>query len=123
MNSNKLFYVNGDFNLNAFDYIKNEKVSKFLNLTFEYSLVPVINKPTCITKTTADAIDHIITTSVLHRTIDVGVIKLDILNHFPIYLVAGTGKRMTLGEKVQITKLLIDNESKEKFENTLQKMT
>ena len=123
MNSNKLFYVNGDFNLNAFDYIKNEKVSKFLNLTFEYSLVPVINKPTCIKKTTADAIDHIITTSVLHRTIDVGVIKLDILNHFPIYLVAGTGKRMTLGEKVQITKLLIDNETKEKFENTLQKMT
>ena len=52
-----------------------------------------------------------------------GVIKLDILNHFPIYLVAGTGKRMTLGEKVQITKLLIDNETKEKFENTLQKMT
>ena len=52
-----------------------------------------------------------------------GVIKLDILNHFSIYLVARTGKRMVLGKKVQITKLLIDNETKEKFENTLQKMT
>ena len=57
----------------------------------------------------------------LHRTIDMGVIKLDILNHFSIYLVAPTGKRMVLGKKVQITKLLIDNLTKEKFENTLQK--
>ena len=50
-----------------------------------------------------------------------GVIKLDILNHFSIYLVAPTGKRMVLGKKVQITKLLIDNLTTEKFENTLQK--
>ena len=57
----------------------------------------------------------------LHRTIDMGVIKLDILNHFSICLVARTGKRMVLGKKVQITKLLIDNLTKEKFENTLQK--
>ena len=57
----------------------------------------------------------------LHRAIDMGVIKLDILNHFSIYLVAPTGKRMVLGKKVQITKLLIDNLTTEKFENTLQK--
>ena len=30
---------------------------------------------------------------------------------------------MTLEEKVQITKRLIDNETKKKFKNTLQKMT
>ena len=41
---NKLSYDAGDFNINVLDYNKNEKVTKFLNLTFEYSLVPVINK-------------------------------------------------------------------------------
>ena len=76
LKSNKLFYATGDFNLGVLDYIKNEKVSKFLNLTFGYGLVPVIDKSTRITKTTATAIDHIITNSMLHRTIDIGVIRL-----------------------------------------------
>ena len=41
---NKLSYDTGDFSINVLDYNKNEEVTKFLNLTFEYSLVPVINK-------------------------------------------------------------------------------
>ena len=50
LRSNKLFYAILDFNLNVRDYNKNEKVTKFLNLTFEYGFVPVINKPTRVTK-------------------------------------------------------------------------
>ena len=82
MKSNKLFYATVDFNLNVLDYSKNEKVTKFLNLTFEYGFVPVINKPTRVTKNTATAIDHIITNSLLHRTINTGIIKHDISGYF-----------------------------------------
>ena len=64
LKSNKLFCVTGDFNLNVIDYNKNE----FVNLTFEYGLVSVINKPTRVTKNTATTIDHIITNSLLHIT-------------------------------------------------------
>ena len=46
LKSNKLFYAILDFNLPLRDYNKNEKVTKFLNLTFEYGFFPVINKPT-----------------------------------------------------------------------------
>ena len=67
LKSNKLFYVAGDFNLNVLDYSKSEKVTKSLNLTFEYGFVPVINKPTRVTKPTATAIDHIITNSLLRE--------------------------------------------------------
>ena len=63
LKSNKLFYASRDFNLNVLDYNKNEKVTQFLNLIFEYGFVPVINKPTRVTKNTATAIDHIITNS------------------------------------------------------------
>ena len=87
LKSHKLFYATGDFNLNVLDYNKNEKVTKFLNLTFEYGFVPVINKPTRVTKNTATAIDHIITNSLLHRTINTGILKLDILDQFPIFLI------------------------------------
>ena len=65
LKSNKLFYASRDFNLNVLDYNKNEKVTQFLNLIFEYGFVPVINKPTRVTKNTATAIDHIITNSLI----------------------------------------------------------
>ena len=86
-------------------------------------MVPVINKPTRVTKNTATAIDHIITNSLLHRAINTGILKLDISDHFPISLIAKTEKKMTPEEKVQIKKLLINNKTKKKFKNALQEMT
>ena len=84
--------------------------------------VPVLKKPTRVAKNTATAIDHIITNSLLHRTINTGIIKLDISDHFPIFLITETEKTITLERKVQITKLLINNKTKEKFKNTLHEM-
>ena len=123
LKSNKLFYAIGDFNLNVLDYNKNENVTKLLNLTFEYGFVPVINKPTRVTKNTATAIDHIIANSLFHRTINTGILKLDISDHFPIFLIAKTEKKVTPEGKVQITKRLTNNKTKGKFKNALQEMT
>ena len=85
LKSIKLFYAIGDFNLNVLDYSKNERVTKFLNLTFEYGLAPVSGKPSRVTKNTATDIDHITTNSLLHKTINTGIIKLDILDHLLIF--------------------------------------
>ena len=82
LTSNKFFYAARDFNLNVLDYNKNEKVTIFLNLTFEYSFIPVINKSTRVTKDTATAIDRIITNSLLYRTINTGILKLEISDFF-----------------------------------------
>ena len=84
-----------------------------MNLTFEYGLVPVINKPnkpTRVTKYTA-------------APLDTGIIKLDVLDHFPIFLIAGTENRITPEGKVEITKRLINSKTKKKFKNALQKRT
>ena len=78
-----------------------------MNLTFEYGFVPVINKPTRVTKNSATAMDHIVTNSLLHRTRNTGILKLNISGHFPIFLIAKTEKKMTPEGKVQITKRLI----------------
>ena len=99
---NKLFYATGNFNLNVLEYNKNEKVMKFLNLTFEYGLVPVNNKPTRDTKNTDTAIDHVIVNWLLHKTINTGIIKLDISNHFPIFLIAETENWMNQKEKYKL---------------------
>ena len=58
--TSKKIYLIGDFNLNVLDYETNTKVKGFINLLFQHGLIPIINKPTKITKTTAKAIDHII---------------------------------------------------------------
>lgn len=57
-------------------------------------MIPVINKPTWVYKETAT--DYIITNSLLHRTIDTGIIRLDILDNFPIFLPVEIGKRNLL---------------------------
>ena len=86
-------------------------------------MVPVLNKPSRVTKNTATAIDHLITNQLLHRTINTGIIKLDISNHFPIFLTAETEKTITPEEKVQMTKRLTNNKTKAKLKNALQEMT
>ena len=86
LKSNKLFYALGNFNLNVLGCNKNKKVAKFPNLKFQHRFVSVINKPTRVIKNTTTAIDHIITKSLLHRTIDTGMIKLDISDHSDMFL-------------------------------------
>ena len=107
MKCNKRSYATVVFNLIVLDYKKNQKVTKFLNLTFKYGLVPVINKLTRYTKTYTTTTDHIVRNSLLHKKIDTEIIKLDISDHFPTFLIARTEKRMSPEGKVQITKHLI----------------
>ena len=52
---------------------------------FRHGLIPTINKPTRVTRSTATAIDHIITNSVINAEFKTGIIKTDISNHFPIF--------------------------------------
>ena len=51
----------GDLNINVLNYGCNKKVQHFLINTFQYNMIPTINKPTRVTRNTATAIDHIIT--------------------------------------------------------------
>ena len=62
----------------------SRKNREFLDLTFEYGFVSVTNKPIRVIKTTPTVIDHIITNSVLHGSIDTTIFQLDISDHFAI---------------------------------------
>ena len=75
----------GDFNMNLLDFERNKKVQHFLNIIFGHSMIPVINKPTRLTKNTAD---HIFVNSVTTTKFKTGIIKSDISNNFPIFFVA-----------------------------------
>ena len=68
-------------NLNLIDYQSNAKVRNFVNLIFQHSLVPIVNKPTRVTKNNATLIDYIITNSFTDQENLTGILKTDISDH------------------------------------------
>ena len=80
----KKFFV-GDYNLNCIDYHENNKIN-FFDLLFRHGMIPVINKPTRLTKKCAAAIDNIFINSFFSDSFKTGIIKTDFLDHFPIFV-------------------------------------
>ena len=75
----------GDFNIKLLDFETNKNVQLVLNLMFCYNMIPFTNKPTQVTRHSANAIDHIITNSVTsHNDFKSAIIKNDLSDHFPI---------------------------------------
>ena len=75
----------GDFNINFLDFETNKNVQDFLNFMFRYNMIPLTNKPTRVTRSSANAIEHIITNSVIgHNDFTSAIIKTNLSDHFPI---------------------------------------
>ena len=74
----------GDFNINMLGFEQNKKVQNFVNLTFQFGLVPTINKPTRVTNKTISATDLIITNSIYNNDFKTAIIRTDISDQFPI---------------------------------------
>ena len=75
----------GDFNTNLIDFDAKEKLQVFVNLMFCFGIIPV-NKLTRITEQTASAIDHFITNSITQTGLQSAIIKTDISDNFPFFL-------------------------------------
>ena len=75
----------GDFSINFLDFETNKNVQDFLNLILRYNMIPLTNKPTRVTRHSANVIDHIITNNVKgHNGFKSAIIKNDLPDHFPI---------------------------------------
>ncbi|XP_057314221.1 uncharacterized protein LOC130655476 [Hydractinia symbiolongicarpus] len=89
-NTSKAVYLVGDLNLNTLDYETNRNIQCFFNFIFQSGYIPLINKPTRVTKQNATVIDHIITNSFCDKELHSGIIKTDISDHFPIFITSNT---------------------------------
>ena len=87
-NNGKDLYIVGDMNLNLLDHRSNSKVKEYLNIVSQNLLIAMINKPTRVSKSNATIIDHVLTNSFLHTDGSTGIIKIDISDHFPIFLIS-----------------------------------
>ena len=82
-NENKSCLISGDFNLNLIDCDHRSQPQEFLDLIFSSACIPLINKPTRITQSSATLIDNIFT-NILPPPKS-GIIVTDISDHFPIF--------------------------------------
>ena len=100
------------------------KIKNFVNFAFQNNLTPLINKPTTVTRTNATAIDHILTNAFLKKQIETRIIKTEISDDFPIFLITDT---ITLGEiknkRTLLYKRTINTSTKENFKNILARKT
>ena len=90
-NDKKIIFV-GDFNMNVLDFENNKKVEKNLNQMFSHNMIPTINKLTRVTRNTATAIDHFITSTVADTQFKSGIIQTDLSDHFLIIFALQTNE-------------------------------
>ena len=110
-NSNKAIYIVGDTNLNLIDYDTNIKVKNYLNLLFQKNFIPVINKPTRVSRNNATIIDRINTNNFLNNYMHSGIITADFSDHFPIFLISKDLMLDSSDEPIHITKREINDRS------------
>ena len=84
-------------------------------MTFQNILIPVINKPTRVTKVNATLIDHILTNDFLDTASSTGIVKSDISDHFPILLITSPQYLDNAQNKATIRKREINKKSRQYF--------
>ena len=116
---NKKSYLVGDSNLDLIDHRANRKVKDNLSLILQNFLIPLINKLTRVTKANATLIDHILTNDFLETASSMGIIKSDISDHFPIFLITSAQYLNNIQNKTTIRKQEINEKSRQYFTEIL----
>ena len=117
--TNKGHHIAGDFNLNLSDNENSGKVHDFLNLIYQNGMMPTINKPTRVMRTTAVAIDHILPNSFIDIPIKTGIIKSDVSDHFLICFFIPSEKVSVENEIAYIHKRITNDKTIEAFTENL----
>jgi len=109
-NNNKHVYLTGDFNINLLEHASSNNVNIYLNTLLAHNFIPIINKPTRVNKHSATIIDHIITNNLKSKHIYTGIIKTDISDHFPIFLLTDIDTNFKNDKKEKIIKTRVYSE-------------
>ena len=116
---NKHVFITGDMNINSLDYESNEHVKAFFDACFQNSFVPLINRPTRVTRKSATCIDHILTNSFIDTEIESGIFKSEMSDHFSIFCKVKTNVNISPNKNI-IYQRKINDESIDDFKYLLQ---
>ena len=109
----------GDLNINLLDHASNDRVKQFINTILQNNLIPTINKPTRVTNRSSTLIDNIITNNFHGNPLNTGIIKTDLTDHFPTFLITDEILHYNAPSKTIIYKRQINENSLNNFRNLL----
>ena len=112
----KLCYIMGDFNVNLLNYEKHNKTADFVNMMFSHSMLPIINKPTRVTASSATIIDNIYINDNNPNTFQ-GLLCTDISDHLPIFYIIK--KKSSCSEPNLVSVRDYSSQNIDKFTNKL----
>ena len=82
-------HIIGDFNLDLLKHDKHPPAENFLDIMYANSFIPMINRPTSLTKDTCTLIDNIYTNHYSIKNDNYsGILTTDISDHFPVFHVS-----------------------------------
>ena len=83
---NKICYLLGDYNINLLNYDSHNATAEFADLLYANSFIPLINRPTRVSRFSATLIDNIFTNNFqnIHKSHQ-GILVTEISDHFPIF--------------------------------------
>jgi hypothetical protein len=109
----------GDYNIDLLKSDLHLPTSEFLDTNLHHTLLPTINKPTCVTNTTATIIDNIFTNFLNAEEIITRILPTDLSDHFPIcYFTRSKNPNPTTPYK-PILKRDMSRKNMEKFKNQI----
>ena len=91
-NFHKSFYFEGDFNINLLDNNLNKKVQYYLNVIYQNSFIPIISKPTRVTRKPSTITNHILTNLFVNTNFKTFILKIDISGHFSVFFQQPTSR-------------------------------
>ena len=99
--------------------IKIKEFKVFVNLVFQFGMIPTINKPTPVTRHTATATDRVFTNTIMDNIeIKTAIVKTDISDHF--FIIFATKRKIDTEITEQyIFKHNISGQSINKFKQKL----
>ena len=79
-------------------------MKNYLNLIYQNSFIPTVNKPTRVTRKTSTIIDHILTNSFVNTNFKTFIFKVDISDQFPPFFLQRKSRPREENEALYITK-------------------
>ena len=89
---------------------------------FEKGAIPLINRPTRVTTSSATLIDNIFTNCVFDTSLKNGIIKTSTSDLFAIFAAIKLSNEKTRNQKIKIKKIFFSDKNKESFKQDFQKM-
>ena len=89
----------GDYDINILNYDSHSATAQFVDLLYSYALLPLINRPTRSSQSSATLIDNIFTNNI--DIIDEdrqGILVTDITDHFPVFYINSCHKQIGSNE-------------------------